>query len=264
MISGDTKKCSDSQKLATSRACPKFRTAPESIKDILSEGDTAEGFQEIASLVHAMSSSQLKAMAGAVLNEVTTRKQGYHMWQPVYVRYRGTARSNYMSNFMSARILNADRDVIRLISEDGQTVLRYPNTGLAGPSVYSKAEFIPLRDSMIERGADVDLTDRKTAKTLLPIDWSSEIDMPPVSKRGGIANIEDVARSNRSLKQANRARGRKGDDIADLTHIAQQIELGTARFAQETEDGEVHLTSNTSYRKTKPRKKTRIIEANDL
>lgn len=256
LISGDVSSCSEQQMQKTSRACPKFQTDPSAIKDIMEEGDAADGFQEIASLVHSLDSRQLRAMAGALLNEITTRKQGYYMWQPVYVRYRGTARSNYMSNFMTCRIVNADKNTIRLISEDGQVVIRYPNTGLEGPSIYSKDAFEPIKQAMIEKGATVDPAD-KTTRNLLPLDVEDELNMPPASKRGGIASLDDVARTNRKIKK------RRADDIVDLTHIAASIESGTADYARESEDGEVTLTPNTSYRRSGKKRNTEH-ELNDL
>lgn len=255
MIKGDVSSCSEAKKLKTSRACPKFKTEPSAIGEILKDEDKAEGFQEIASLVNSMDTKNLRAFAGAILNEVTTRKQGFYMWQPVYIRYRGTARSNYMSNFMTARILNADSEMIRLVSEDGVTVMRYPNTGLQGPAMYSKEAFQEIKERMIDRGLHVDPSE-KTTRNLRPIDIDEDLAMPPVSKRGGIASIDDVKRSNRRLTK-------KKDSILDLTHIAQNIENGTADYVDHSSNGEARLNpKNESYYRSS--KGNREIEAGDL
>jgi len=253
--------------MATSRACPKFKAEPSIIREALEE-DAEDGFREIASCVKGMNPRQLKAMAGALLNEVVTRKNGFYMWQPVYIRFRGTANANYMSNFMTGRVVNADKNTVRIISDDGKTVLRYENTGHEGPSIYSVEAFAPIKEVMIEKGKRIDPSERETPKRLRPEDMKDvDFKLNSDGLNGLVSNVGKVVRSNKVARRA-----RPNDNIMDLTKIAQSIESGTANYVEMSEEtGEYELAShsyNSSAAKRKPKGRSKNgineIELGDL
>lgn len=248
LIKGDVSNCSDEGKLRTSRACPKFQSDPTIMREAL-EDEAEDGLREIASMVKTFTNRQLKAFSGALLNEVTTRKNGFYMWQPVYVRFRGTSKANYMSNFMTARVLTADSTTVRLVSDDGKVILRYPNTGTDGPSVYSVDAFQPLKEMMIEKGKAVDNTERATPKALRPEEFKdSDFKLNTDGLNGHITSIDRMAKTNKITRRA-----KADSSIMDLTKIAQSIDNGTANYVKLNEDGEYEMKT-TSYRtgKRKP------------
>jgi hypothetical protein len=258
LIKGDVTRCSDEGKLKTSRACPKFKTDPSAIREVM-ENDEGGVFQEIAAMSRGMQPRHLRAIAGAMLNEITTRKFGFYMWQPVYIRYRGTASSNYMSNFMTARILNADKETVRIVSDNGAVVMRYPNSGNLGPSIYTVADFEGIKQEMIDKGKVKDpIIDRPTSKSLRAIGLEDiDLQQNAESKRGGITSIEKVSGSNRLGR-----RTKNTGEIFDLTQIARAIDSGTQYANHSEETGEVSLRPN-NYR-SGGRNRTREFEAGDL
>ena len=247
----DLKSCSELGKLETTKACPKFQQDPTQIRDLLSE-DFEDGVREIADVMKQMNPRQLKAMAGMFLNEVRTRKSKFFAWQPVIVRFRGTASSNYMSNFMTARVVNADKDTIRLTSDDGKTVLRYENTGDAGPSIYSVANFAPLKEMMIEKGKRVDPSDRATPKRMRPLDHKDvDFELNTDGLNGNMSSIGKVVKSNKVARRA-----KNDSNLFDLTKIAQQIDGGTANYMVQDEDsGEYQIAANKYTKGVKRRRK---------
>jgi hypothetical protein len=262
LIAGnDLNNCSEEGKLKTSRACPKFQPEPTIIKDALQD-DAEDGMREIASSVKSWDNRTLKAVAGALLNEVTTRKAGFYMWQPVYVRFRGTAASNYMSNFMTARVLTADKDTVRLVSDDGKVVLRYANTGHEGPSIYSVDAFSPLKEMMIEKGKDVDQTERATPKRLRPEGFEDvDFQLNTDGMNGRITSIGKMARANKTGR-----RTRSDNNILDLTKIAQRIDDGTANYLEMSEETGEYTLKGSSYKVGSKRKRNPNddIELGDL
>lgn len=262
LISRDVRNCATEGKLKTSRACPKFQADPTVFREAFEDGEREEGFREIAEWSRKLKTGQLRAIAGLFLNEAVTRKHGWHMWQPVIVRFRSTASSNYMSNFMSARVLNADADIVRLISEDGKVIMRYANTGNEGPSLYTVEAFEPIKEKMIEKGALVDHTQRATPKHLRPEDYKEVEDILSKLKTNGTATIysmEDVVKNhNRKSTKAKRIANKpQGDSVMDLTAIAKMMESG-ARMMKHSDDG-VELVDSP-----KRRRKQRELEAGDL
>jgi hypothetical protein len=261
LIKRDVRNCSTEGKLKTSRACPKFQADPTVFREAFEDEGREEGMREIAEWVSTMNTRHIRGLAGALLNEVTTRQNGWHMWQSVIVRFRGTASSNYMSNFMSARVLNADANVVRIISEDGKVVMRYANTGDAGPSLYSVEEFEPLKERMIEKGALVDQSQRQTPKHLRAEDHKDVEDILSKLKTNGTASIytmEEVVRNhNRKSPKGKRIAGKSNDKIMDLTNIAKMMESG-ARMVKSNEDGVELIDSPKRTRRSKE------IEVGDL
>lgn len=247
LIGLDVSSCSEEGKMETSRACPKFTQDPTTIRDLLEE-DFEDGIREMASLMKSMNPKQLLSMAGMFINEATTRKAGFHAWQPVYVRFRGTANSNYMSNFMTARVINADKNKVRLVSDDGKVVLSYANTGNAGPSLYSVENFEPLKEEMIDKGKRVDETERATPKRLRSEELQDvDLELNTDGLNGRISKVGKVVRSN---KVARRAKAES--NVMDLTKIAQQIEGGTSFVEYDEDSGEYTMPSH-KYTKGKRR-----------
>ena len=217
LISGTKAKCSDEGKLETSRACPKFKPDLFSLRELSEEGDFDKTTQFIAQLLRNIPSDKYGLIASVFLQEEQTVKSGFSFHQPVYVRYRGSVSSNYMSNFMTAYVLNATDKDVRLVSADPrhkQFTLTYDNTGLEGPSIYSSRAFKPLREEMIEKGRHVaPKEERKTTESLMPQDSIDLSKMPSESLDGFTGDMFEVMRANGVKAKSKSKRKMDGMDL---------------------------------------------------
>jgi len=91
---------------------------------------------------------ELKVLAALLLGENKTRKYGYCFWQLVYVRLKGSASSNYLHNFGKGRVLDADKEYVRVISETGKTCIQVVNDKDSN-TLFTVEKFRPLRNKMI-------------------------------------------------------------------------------------------------------------------
>lgn len=237
LIVGSKASCTTDGILASHKACPKFKPDVYRLAEVVVEKGNV--MQELAYISSSMTPKQLKIFGMAMINETITRKNGFSFYQKVFVRYRGTARSNYLSNFFAGRILTADETTVRVCSDDGKVIFTYENTGAAGPSIYSVESFEPLRALMFKKSYVVDPEhERATAKFLRAKELSEHGDIK-LNTNGvhGIVTPEKVSRSNKNA-------GKKGarSEIHDLTSIARDIERGSVSASRK--DGTVVLSQN--------------------
>lgn len=247
LIPASTKPCESLGKLEDSKMCKHFRTNTYDLKNLMEEnGDALVALFE---LFGNMEEKDLRIMAGMLLSESRTRKQGVKMGQPVYVRYRGRESRNYMNNFMAARILDMDDNEVRLISETGKIVLTYPNTGLAGPSLYSKSEFKALSKKMKAEGKIND-PEREipTSKRYLP-EEDVKFKVPTLLDGFTVPSMDDIVKGKGGKKK------RRSNTLVDLVSM---IDNGGLLGAfSEDEDGALELGED-QYQKTDHKKKKKV------
>lgn len=224
LIRGIEAPCSEQGKIEASKACPKY--LPNSTKFQEMKG---VDFHTLASSLSELIGTSndpaiFRLLAGTMLSIEETINSGFRFMQPLYVRYRGTATSNYFSNFMSAYVLFATQDEVRLISADPrgkQFTISYPvkrdDKGrpiLSGASLYSPREFDVLKKRMTERGNLVDPdTERKTSASVKPLDKENLDVMPKGSLDGLVVDMADVAKKN---KVKPKKKSKRSKDLVDF------------------------------------------------
>lgn len=190
----------------SSKVCPKFRKNTHKMTGTKRKEHSS--IEELGNIVRGISSDRIGLIGVMLLNERTTREAGYSFMQRVYVRYRGRATRNFLSNFMAAHVLQADSKQVVLCSSDGKTILTYPNTGIDGKDIYSVKAFKPMKAEMLEKGHEVDPEIKQSApKRIIPHELE-EVHAAVASARGEIASIEEVAKRNKKHKK----KGKKRDD----------------------------------------------------
>lgn len=239
LLNGEKESCSKQGFKAAHKACPKFRPDSFRLQSAIEDGENI--LSELGTIIGGFDVRQLRALAATILNEATTRKHGFQFYQKVYVRFRGTARSDYITNFMTARILNADKDRVRVCSDDGKVVFTYENTGDQGPSIYTVDAFEPLKESMIKRGR---INDPEVARNTAKAFRAEEVDFDlKLNTNGVISDISEVSRKNKGVGK----RGRGKAEIFDLISIAREIERGVMK--SQHVDGTVVLKQDTYKRR---------------
>lgn len=217
LISGIAAPCSDQGKLDTSKACPKFKADLFNLRELSDDNTFDQTAQFVSQVLNGIPADMHGLVASVFLQEAETKRNGFFFYQPVYIRYRGTASSNYMSNFMTAYVLNATENDVRLVSADPrekQFILTYGNTGLNGPSIYSPSAFKPLREEMIEKGRTVDpKEDRKTSESLKPQEDLDLSVMPTTSLDGFTGSMFEVMKANGQRPTSKSKRKMDGMDL---------------------------------------------------
>lgn len=242
LISGESVPCNKQGMKNVSKACPKFRPDCFQLRGAIEAEENV--LSEFGAIMSTFDTNQIRIFGIVMMNEAITRKHGFNFYQRVYVRYRGTASSNYLSNFMTARILMADAEKVYICSDDGKIVLTYENTGVNGPSIYDAESFIPLRDMMIAKARKMDPdVHRATTKALRPKEADFDLKLNTNGIQGTITDITRVSKSNGGIGKRKRS-----SEIVDLVSIVQQIERGTGGTAK-TEDGSVVLRPDRYKRK---------------
>ncbi len=182
-----------------SNVCPKFRKNTHALTGTKRKEHSA--METLGKIVRDISSDRIGLIGIMLLSERTTREAGYTFMQRVFVRYRGRATRNYLSNFMAAHVLQADSKQVVLCSSDGKTILTYPNTGIDEKDIYSVRAFKEMKVTMNEKGHDIDPEIKQAApKRIIPQELDA-VHAAVASARGEIANIEEVASRNKKHKK---------------------------------------------------------------
>lgn len=181
--------------------------------ELIEDGET---FQAISKIVGAVEDSKLRALGALIMREGKTRNAGYKMGQKIYVRYRGTANSNYVSNFMTAYIMFADIDTVRIGSQDGKITMTFAHAARA--AILTRDDFLVIRKKMIAKNRLVDPdTHRAVSKRLRAVEeYELGID---ASRMGEVPTIDSVFKSNGTKKS-------KTAGPNDLISIVRSIENG--------------------------------------
>ncbi len=176
-----------------------------------------ETFIGISRMVASVDDNQLRKLGALIMREKQTRAAGFQMGMKVYVRYRGLARSNYLSNFMSAYIMYADRDVIRVTSRDGKLTMTF--AGKAREAVHTDEQFEPIRERMIKKARYTDPDVQKHVSKHLRCLEEYELGLTDQIDVGEIPTIDKVFKSNKVKKS-------KASGPNDLVSIVSAIESG--------------------------------------
>lgn len=153
LIPGSKSVCSQNGIITTSKTCSHFMSEIEPIKPLVG----TRPFEQLLALIAEVPDNALRSLGGLLFQEAKTRKFGFYFGQKVYVRYRGQANRNYMSNFLSAVVFSANAAVIRLTSDDGRCTMTFTlDVVRAGGVIYTTEEFEPLREEMVANGKHVD------------------------------------------------------------------------------------------------------------
>lgn len=251
------KPCATQGQLEDSKVCRHFRSDVHSLREVMeNHGDSLVA---LFNTVKNFSDKDLRIVASMLLAESKTRRQGVRIGQPVFVRYRGRETRNYLNNFMAARILDADDEKIRLISEKGDIVLTYDNYGFAGPSIYTRKEFMKLRSDMIANKRFIDPErEIKTVKKYAPDENNVNFSAPSSLDGFEIPAMKDVVKG----KGAKR-KGRKTNTLVDIVDM---IDNGYDMGAEQDESGVMSLGTNSYKERRKGSRvgKNGIVELGDL
>ena len=173
------------------------------------------GFMALARIVDKLPDASLRTLGVMLMREEKTRKMGYKFGQVVYVRYRGLASSNYISNFMKAHIMFVDKKTYKLMSNDGKCVLTF--NADCKPHIMTRQEFKCLRNSMLEKGKLVDPDVDRTLSRRLRAEEEYELGITNDSKNGSITTIDAVFKENKLPRKSS---------LNDLCAIVSHIEKG--------------------------------------
>lgn len=233
----DKKLCSERGIISTQKPCRQFIPDTNSLSSLVEDEET---FIALARIVNSIDESQLRKLGALIMREKQTRNAGYHMGEKVYVRYRGQARADYLSNFMTAYIMYADHNVIRVCSKNGKLTMTF--SGRAQEALYSIETFEPIRQKMLKkhRYADPNVQ-RHVAKHLKTLE-EYELGLSDKIDVGEIPTIDKVFKVNKVKKS-------KGTPN-DLVGIVSAIESGY----------EVAKTATKKKKKSKSRVKGGVKE----
>jgi hypothetical protein len=196
-------------------------------------------FIELARLIGQVNDNQLRHLGAVIMREKQTRNEGYQIGMKVYVRYRGLARANYVSNFMSAYIMYADRNTVRVTSRDGKIAMTFQ--GRARSAVMTPDDFEPIREKMLAKGRYADPETQKNVSKHLRCLEEYELGLTDEIDKGEIPTIDKVFKSNKIKKS-------KG--ASDLVSIVNAIERGFEIGGGKKKLSAKKTKSKSSYKKT--------------
>jgi hypothetical protein len=231
LLAGEKKPCSEQGFKSSHKACPQFR--PDSTKLAETVENEENLLSELANIMANFNTKQVRLFAAALLNESITRKMGYRFYQRIIIRFRGTEKADYLSNFMSARILTADKKGIRICSDDGKIIFTYDfgegrfKEEFLSTTLYTPERFKPLQDKMVRLNKRVDPDIARLKARALK---AQEIDFElKLNTNGIIDTIENMSKRNKGV-----GRG-KQREIVDLISISRDIERGSVGSHQNSE-----------------------------
>jgi hypothetical protein len=191
LISGAGTFCEGQGKLKTSKACNQYR--PDVFA--LSWKPSHQKVDSLNMLAMAMTDftpNELQIVAALFLREKKTRQVGFKFWQKVYIRIKGSATENYMDNFVTGRVLDADKEYIRIISETGKTCIQAVYD-LNSSTVYTIERFRPIRSKMLKDGKLIAPQSRKRVDSVYLESLDFAFDTGMLEK--------DFAKRNRKIKK---------------------------------------------------------------
>lgn len=209
LIADSKQVCSKLGKTQTSKSCPHFLADTKSLRPILKR----DAFDAMVALFQELPKDSLRAVASMLYNEKKTRTAGYFFGQKVYVRYRGAANADYLSNFMIARVMSVNSEFIRLTSQDGKCNLTFVKKTCAA-IILSVEEFDELRKKMIARGRLVDPDVERLITKKYRAEEEYELNMTSESAGGQITTIDTVFKENK----IPRRKAKKAVDLVDLVN----------------------------------------------
>lgn len=199
--------CSQVDKTPQSKPCSHFLIDTQKIAPV----QQRQAFEQLVSLFQEIPDDSLRSIASILFNEHKTRRQGYYFGQKVYVRYRGAANADYLSNFMIAHVISANNEHIRLSSLDSRCTLTYGKHCF--PHILSPEKFDKLRAKMINKGRMVDPDVQRLITKKLRAEEEYELNITSDSLNGQITTIDTVFKENKV-----RRKGKRTVDLVDLVN----------------------------------------------
>jgi len=189
------KVCEQLGHLETSLGCEAFKPNVVKLKDALQ--DTDNTMDLLAQVISKVPTSSLHVLSSILYNEKTTRKFGYKFMQKVYVRYRGQEGANYVSNFMPAYIIEANKTGLRLLSPKGTSSilkLEFKKGELSGPNIYSVSEWKEFKKQLVKNKKleDPALKRKKISHDYLIEDTTEKTEVPAKKKKYGINDLVSI------------------------------------------------------------------------
>lgn len=236
LLPNEPKPCSAQGRSEKSKLCKHFRSDSFSLTETM-KGEAGDVIVGLAETFSQLEDKDLRIIAGLLLAESRTRRQGFQFGQPIFVRHSGRAGRDYISNFMACRVLEANDDLIKVISEDGSITLTYTNEGtdLRGPTLYTQKVFKKLHRKMKAEKKFIDPEQEiKRSRIQSP---EEEVKFKPVRSLDGfsVPRMEDVVTGRKGKT------GKKTNTIMDLSRIVSDIENGFDMGSQFDEEGSVIL-----------------------
>lgn len=223
LINGASK-CSSQGVLPVAKACSKYRPDAFALAPLNSSQDENNDLlHRFATCISDFSTAELQVLAGLLLAEKKTRKYGFSFWQKIYCRVSGSSADFYVNNFVVGRVLDANREHLRVVSETGKSCLQY----LIDPdlrSFYTVKEFQPLLKDMKAKGKLVDPNTQRPAKRHLdPLDFAMESVPDDFSKGRSYRKSQRVDLVSIVRKMSSGHILKKTD--ADYTHSTGEISI---------------------------------------
>jgi len=189
LIEGQKTVCSKAGKERIHTACPKFIPVVEDLR-----GD-ATNLDLVANIINNMDDRGLKIFSLLFAGASRTRRMGMRFMQRVYVRYRGLAGSDYLSNFMEAYVMVASKDIVKLVSKDFRCVLTYSRERM--PTLYTEEEFEPKRAKMVAQSKLIDPDVESLLSRRFRCEEEYELNISSESLAGELTTIDSVFKSSK-------------------------------------------------------------------
>lgn len=135
-------KCIELGRIPTSKACT--RHVPDAFSLMQDQESRVTSLIDMGKVFRRMSPNDLQILAALMMNERKTRKAGFSLMEKVYIRVTGQSGRNYMGNFAMGYVLDATKETIRVISENGTTAIVLPNEKNSS-NLYTVQRFAPIR-----------------------------------------------------------------------------------------------------------------------
>lgn len=205
--------CNANGKTRYSSTCPNYQANLEPMRDFIG----SDPFDALTQLIQSLPDNQLRMFGSLLYSENNNRRNGFQFGQKIYVRYRGLAGSNYLSNFMSAHVMSCQGDYIKVMSRDGRCSASFLLSNKN--QLFTVERFEKLRDRLIRQGKLVDPDTLTMLNRRMRAEEEYELGMTKDSKNGVITTIDTVFKENKIR------RGKSGV-TADLVTIVAGIQQG--------------------------------------
>lgn len=204
--------CKDNGKTKLSKTCRRFQPNTIPIKDIT--GTTP--FELITESIAQMSDAQIRSLATLLYLEGHNRRRSYSFGQKVFVRYRGRANSNYVSNFMSAYVMSTMNGYLKVMSEDGRCTASFLLSN--ENQIFTAEEYEVMRQRMVRLGRLVDPDVITLLNKVLQAEERYELGIAEESLTGNEPTIDQVFKANK-IK-------RRKSVVTDLSDIVRDMQAG--------------------------------------
>ena len=204
--------CKNNGKTKLSKTCRHFQPNTIPLKDIT--GTTP--FELITESVAQMSDAQIRSLATLLYLEGHNRRRSYSFGQKVFVRYRGRANSNYVSNFMSAYVMSTVNGYLKVMSEDGRCTASFLLSN--ENQIFTAEEYEVMRQRMVRLGRLVDPDVITLLNKVLQAEERYELGIAEESLAGNEPTIDQVFKANK-IK-------RRKSVVTDLSDIVRDMQAG--------------------------------------